>query len=184
MNDSKKLETAYFGGGCFWCLDAVYSNVIGVESVICGYAGGTKQNPTYEEVSTGATGHAEVVKITYNPDVIKYEDLLHILFTIHNPTSVNRQGSDIGPQYRSIILYADNTHLQAAENIIKELVDGKVYNKPLVTELVPLKEFWEAEEYHQKYFDKNPDKTYCALVIAPKLAKFKEKYKKFYRQRA
>lgn len=184
MNDVKKLETAYFGAGCFWCLDAVYSNVIGVESVICGYAGGIKPNPTYEEVSSGDTGHAEIVKIIYDPAIIKYNDLLHILFTIHDPTSVNRQGNDIGPQYRSIILYADGSQRQAAETAIEELTDKKVYNKPIVTELAPLTKFYRAEEYHQKYFDKNPDKAYCSLVIAPKLAKFREKHKQFYKKTA
>ncbi len=179
-NDRKKLASAVFGGGCFWCLDPLFSHVRGVKTVATGYAGGKKENPTYAEVSTGTTGHAEVVKIDYDPAVITYEELLNIFFYVHDPTTLNRQGNDIGPQYRSIILYADEAQRQTAEKVIKELVEKKVYKNPIVTELVKLDKFYRAEEEHQKYFEKNPEKAYCRLVIAPKFEKFKETFKKYY----
>jgi len=179
------LETAVLGGGCFWCLEAVYLHVRGVESVVSGYAGGHPptggENPTYEEVSAGETGHAEVIKIGFDPQEISYEDILHVFFSVHDPTTLNRQGSDVGTQYRSIILYADEQQRNTAELVRNEFTDQKVYENPIVTELVPLDKFYPAEEYHQRYFEKNPDKAYCQLVVAPKLSKFKKKFEKLYK---
>lgn len=176
---NKNWQTAYLGGGCFWCLDAVFSRTKGVEAVISGYTGGTTSNPTYEQVCSGDTGHAEVVKINFNPLIITFFDLLQIYFTIHNPTTLNRQGNDMGTQYRSIILYTDEEQKKTAKKIIKELEEEKLYDQPFVTELVAFKEFYQAEEYLQKYFEKNPEKAYCQVVIAPKVAKFRQKFSKF-----
>lgn len=179
-NPQKKLEAAVFGGGCFWCLEAVYNRVKGVKSVTSGYAGGKLISPTYEAVISGLTGHAETVKIVYDPDEILYETLLHIFFSIHDPMTPNRQGNDVGTQYRSIIFYANDEQQRIAQNVIKELIGQKLYEKPVVTEIVPLGDFYPAEEYHQKYFEKNPGKAYCQIVVAPKLAKFREKYGQYY----
>jgi peptide-methionine (S)-S-oxide reductase len=176
----KKLETTVFGGGCFWCTETVFSHTKGVSAITPGYAGGTKPNPTYKEVSGGKTGHAEVVKIEYDPLVIRYEDLLNIFFSVHDPTTPNRQGPDAGTQYRSVILYENEEQKKIAEQVKKKLEDEKLYAAPIVTQIVPLGEFYPAEEYHWKYFEKNPDQTYCQVIIAPKLSKFRKKNKKFY----
>ncbi|MBI2038058.1 MAG: peptide-methionine (S)-S-oxide reductase MsrA [Candidatus Magasanikbacteria bacterium] len=176
----QQIESIILGGGCFWCLEAAYSHTKGVVSAVSGYAGGMTVNPSYEQVCGGSTGHAEVVKITYNPEQITLEDILHIFFLIHDPTTLNRQGHDVGTQYRSVIFYENEKQKQAAENIIKELTKEKVYNDPFVTEVLPLEKFYEAENYHQHYFQKNPDQAYCQAVIAPKLAKFRQKYSNFY----
>lgn len=181
MADDSKTEVAVLGGGCFWCLDAAFSRIQGVESVVAGYSGGNVSNPTYEQVSSGSTGHAEVVKITYDPKIISYEDLLHIFFVIHDPTTLNRQGSDIGPQYRSIIFYLNEKQDKISENVIGELDKEQIYNDPIVTESVPLEKFYPAEDYHQKYFEKNPDQAYCQIIIAPKLSKLREKYGKLFK---
>lgn len=182
MNNDKsqKLETAIFGGGCFWCLEPALAHIKGVVSVVPGYAGGDKENPTYEEVCTGKTGHAEAVKIEFNPKIISYEELLHIFFSLHDPTTLNRQGHDVGPQYRSIILYADEKQLRIIQRVIEELSREKIFADLVVTEIKPLKIFWEAEEYHHNYFAKNPEKAYCQLVIAPKMAKFRQKFSQYY----
>jgi peptide-methionine (S)-S-oxide reductase len=174
-------ETIILGGGCFWCLEAAYSRTKGVISAVSGYAGGTVHDPSYEQVCSGRTGHAEVVKITYDAAQITLQDILHIFFLIHDPTTLNRQGHDIGTQYRSVIYYENEIQKQAAQDIIKELTQAKVYDDPFVTELQPLTEFFEAEEYHQHYFARNPDQAYCQAVIAPKLAKFRQKYAEFYK---
>lgn len=181
MKNDKKLETITLGGGCFWCLDAAYSCIEGVQSVVAGYAGGWLVNPTYEQVSNSETGHAEVVKITFDPAEISLEDILHIFFTIHNPTTVDRQGSDIGPQYRSLILYANARQKEMAQKIVEEISQQKIYNSPIVTEIVELESFYPAEDYHQKYFEKNPTDAYCQIVIEPKIAKIRQKYSKFYK---
>ena len=178
--NDRKLETIVLGGGCFWCLEAVYLHVKGVSKVICGYAGGKTTNPTYEQVSTGETGHAEVVQITFDPAIILYEDILHIFFTVHDPTTLNRQGNDIGTQYRSAILYANQQQHDLAEKIMREIAQEKIYTGLIVTELAPLETFYPAEEYHQNYYAKNPDQAYCQVVIAPKVAKFRQKYAKLY----
>jgi len=175
----KKLENAYLGGGCFWCLDAVFSRTKGVESVISGYAGGMTVDPSYEQVCGGKTGHAEVVKIAFDPAVITFSDLLHIYFTVHNPTTLNRQGNDLGTQYRSIILYTDNKQKELAETIMEELESEKLYDQPFVTEVKPFKVFYQAEEYLQKYFEKNPEQAYCQIVIASKVAKLRQKFAEF-----
>lgn len=166
------MAKALFGGGCFWCLDAIFRRVDGVKDVIVGYSGGDVKNPTYEQVCKGNTGHAEVVMIEYDEDKISYDELLDIFFSIHDPTQLNRQGNDIGTQYRSIIFYFDEKQKEKVLNKINELKK----NLNVVTEVVPFREFFKAEEYHQNYFDKNPNNPYCVFVIAPKINQFlKEK---------
>ena len=169
------MSKAVFGGGCFWCLDAIFRNVKGVKNVTCGYAGGKRANPTYEQVCTGVTGHAEVVEIEYDEDKISYDDLLEIFFNIHDPTQLNRQGNDVGTQYRSIILYLDEIQKEKALKKIEEL---KKRGINVVTEVKPLEMFYPAEDYHQNYFYNNPFNPYCAYVIAPKIEKFFKKFGK------
>lgn len=170
----KRSEKATLGGGCFWCLDAAYRQIKGVEDVISGYAGGQAANPTYEQVTSGQTGHAEVVQVIYDPSIVAYEDVLDIFWAIHDPTTPNRQGNDVGSQYRSIILYADDRQRQAAEDSVMRV--SKLWPKPVVTEIKKLEQFYPAEEYHQNYFAKNPTQGYCQLVINPKLQKLREQY--------
>jgi peptide-methionine (S)-S-oxide reductase len=169
-------ETATLGGGCFWCLEAVYKDLKGVERVVSGYAGGHVENPTYEQVCGGRTGHAEVVQITYDPAIVSFRDLLDVFFTIHDPTTKDRQGADVGPQYRSIILYHDAAQKAAAERAIAELREKGLWRAPVVTEIVPLETFYPAEAYHQDYYEQNPRQRYCQIVIAPKVAKFRHQY--------
>jgi peptide-methionine (S)-S-oxide reductase len=169
-------EIATLAGGCFWCLEAVYDDLKGVEDVVSGYSGGKTPNPTYQQVSTGMTGHAETVQITFDPKQVSYEDLLHVFFTIHDPTTLNRQGADVGTQYRSVIFYHNPEQKEIAQRVIHELETEKVYDKPIITELVEFSAFYPAEEYHQEYFTKNPYQPYCQVVIAPKVAKFRKKY--------
>ena len=169
-------ETATLGGGCFWCLEAVYKDLRGVERVVSGYAGGTVENPTYEQVCGGRTGHAEVVQIFYDPQLVSFRDLLDVFFTIHDPTTKDRQGADVGPQYRSIILYHDAEQKVAAERAIAELREKGVWRAPVVTEVVALEKFYPAEAYHQDYYEQNPRQRYCQIVIAPKVAKFRQQY--------
>ena len=171
-----QFQTATLGGGCFWCLEAAFEQVQGVEKVISGYAGGHVPNPTYEQVSTGRTGHAEVVQITFDPDVISYRDLLDIFFTIHDPTTPDRQGADVGPQYRSIILYHDEEQRRIAEETIRELETSGVWTDPIVTQVVPLTAIYPAEDYHQHYFQRNPHAPYCQFVVAPKVQKVRRKF--------
>jgi peptide-methionine (S)-S-oxide reductase len=169
-------EIAILGGGCFWCTEAVFQLIRGVEKVEPGYAGGTVPNPTYEQVSTGATGHAEVAKVTFNIKEISYREILEIFFGTHDPTQLNGQGADIGTQYRSIILYRDETQKTVAQQLIEELTRDNVYNKSIVTEVAPLKEFYPAETYHKDYYKKHPQAPYCQVVIAPKIAKLQKTY--------
>jgi peptide-methionine (S)-S-oxide reductase len=171
-----RLDNATLGGGCFWCLEAVYQEVRGVERVVSGYAGGHVPDPDYRTVCTGTTGHAEVVQLTYDPAVVSYRDLLEIFFTIHDPTQRNRQGADIGTQYRSVILYATPDQKAIAEALVAELARDRVYDRPIVTEVVPLEAFYPAEGYHQDYYNRNTGQGYCQIVVAPKLAKFREKH--------
>lgn len=183
MQENKQnYKSAYFGGGCFWCIEAVFENINGVIEAISGYAGGWLDNPTYEQVCAGFTGHAEVVKIVYNPDVISYDELLDIFFQAHDPTTLNRQGADIGHQYRSIILYENDLEKKIALNKIQYLEQQKVFASKIVTEIVKLNKFYPAEEYHQNYYYRNPYASYCQFVIAPKLNKtlkiFNDKIKK------
>ena len=173
---SQTYELATLGGGCFWCLEAAFEQVRGVVQVVSGYAGGDTPNPTYQQVSTGRTGHAEVVQITFDPDEISYRDILDIFFSIHDPTTPNRQGADIGPQYRSIILYHNEEQRRIAEETIRELDSAGVWPDPIVTQVAPLDVFYRAEEYHQHYFQRNPHVPYCQLVIAPKVRKVRQKF--------
>jgi peptide-methionine (S)-S-oxide reductase len=176
MSAQPAREFATLGGGCFWCLEAVYKDLKGVESVVSGYAGGEVANPTYEQVCGGRTGHAEVVQIAFDPEVVTYRDLLDVFFTIHDPTTKDRQGADVGPQYRSIILYHDSAQRAEAEAVIAELESKGVWRAPIVTEIVPLEQFYPAEEYHHDYFERNPRQRYCQIVIAPKIAKFRKEH--------
>jgi len=176
-----KYETAVFGGGCFWCLEAIFLQIKGVKSVESGYAGGPNENPTYKEVCSGKTGHAEVVKIEFNPGVISYRQLLELFFYIHDPTTLNRQGNDIGEQYRSVILFTSPEQEKIAGEYISNLKKKKMYLKPIVTEVKPLEQFYKAEDYHQKYYYNNLSQSYCQIVISPKVKKFKEKFIKLLR---
>ena len=176
MSD-KQLEVATLGGGCFWCLDAVYRDVAGVARVVSGYSGGHVPNPTYEQVCGKRTGHAEVVQVWYDPAVINYEDILTIFWRIHDPTTPNRQGNDSGPQYRSIILYHDEAQRAAAVKTRDQAVAEGVWRDPIVTEIVPLETFYEAETYHQDYFAQNPYQPYCVYVVDPKVQKFRKSFK-------
>ena len=164
-------EVTTLAGGCFWCLEAVYDLLKGVEDVTSGYAGGTKENPTYEHVCSGMTGHAEVVQITFDPSVIAFKDLLDVFFTIHDPTTLNQQGYDVGTQYRSAIFYHSPEQKVTAEQTIKELTDAKLWRDPIVTQIEPLTVFYPAEDYHQEYFENNPNQQYCRAIVAPKVAK-------------
>lgn len=170
-------EKATFGAGCFWCVEAAFQHVPGVLSVVSGYAGGTAPNPTYEQVCSGTTGHTEVVHITFDSKVISYSELLDIFWEIHDPTTPNRQGNDIGPQYRSIILYHSDEQKRLAEQKKRELSDSGIWKKPVITEIVPFTAFYKAEDYHQNYFKNNPQQPYCVFVIRPKLEKLKSHLK-------
>jgi peptide-methionine (S)-S-oxide reductase len=169
-------EVATLAGGCFWCLEAVYDQLKGVTDVVSGYAGGHVPNPDYRTVCTGTTGHAEVVQITFNPDVVSFKDLLNVFFTIHDPTTLNRQGADVGTQYRSAIFTHSPAQEATAREVIAELEAAHVWDHPIVTEVTPLDTFYPAEDYHQEYFVKNPNQGYCRVVIAPKVAKFRKHY--------
>ncbi len=170
-------EIATFAGGCFWCLEAVFEQLEGVEKVVSGYSGGRIPNPTYTHVCTGTTGHAEVVQITFDPAVISYRDLLEIFFAFHDPTTLNRQGHDVGTQYRSAIFYHSRQQQAAAEQVIADLDAQKVFDQPIVTEVAPLNAFFPAEDYHQGYFRVNPGQGYCQATIAPKVAKLRAGYR-------
>ena len=173
---ARAVETAILGGGCFWCLEAVFDELDGVVSVESGYAGGTPPNPTYEAVCSGRTGHAEVVRVTYDPSRLSFRDLLTVFFTIHDPTTKDRQGADVGPQYRSVIFYHSDEQRRTAEAVMREIAEAGIWDAPLVTELVPYTEFWSAEPEHQNYFALNPWSGYCRAVIAPKVAKFRKNF--------
>lgn len=172
-----KLETITLGGGCYWCVEAVYENLRGVQSVVSGFAGGTTVNPSYEEVSSGQTGHAECVQITYDPKVTSLDEIFKVFFSVHDPTTLNRQGADQGTQYRSVIFYQNPQQKKAAQDIIGALQKAKVFDKPIVTTIEPIKKFYKAENYHQDYFAKNPNQPYCQLVVKPKVEKFEKLFK-------
>ena len=174
MNKGQEITT--LGGGCFWCLEAVFSELRGIENVVSGYSGGSVSDPSYQQICTGSTGHAEVVQITFDPDMISFKELLEIFLTIHDPTTLNRQGADIGTQYRSVIFYHTKEQEKIAREVIKEFEVSKIWKSPIVTELIPFKVFYPAEEDHQEYFKQNPDQMYCSVVISPKLAKFRKRY--------
>lgn len=168
-------EIATLGGGCFWCIEAVYQEMKGVLKVESGYAGGHVPNPTYREVCTGTTGHAEVVQIMYDPSVTSYADILEVFFTVHDPTTLNRQGNDVGPQYRSVIFYHNNEQKRIAEAAKKAA--ASLWSKPIVTEITPLDRFYKAEDYHQNYYRSNPSQPYCIYVVGPKVEKFRQKFR-------
>jgi peptide-methionine (S)-S-oxide reductase len=172
----KRTGVATLAGGCFWCIEAVYNEVEGIIEAMPGYAGGTSPSPTYEQVSTGKTGHAETVQITFDPAEISYREILEIFFTVHDPTTLNRQGADVGTQYRSVIFFHNDDQKAAAEEVIKELTDAKAWKHPIVTQLVKLENFYPAEEYHRNYFEKHPEQAYCQVVIAPKLEKLRKNW--------
>ncbi|MCX6383400.1 MAG: peptide-methionine (S)-S-oxide reductase MsrA [Actinobacteria bacterium] len=176
LSKTNKTQTAVLGGGCFWCLEAVFSQLNGVIKVESGYSGGNKPNPDYKKVCSGNTGHAEVIKIEFDPDKISYEILLHIFFAVHDPTTLNRQGNDSGTQYRSIILYSSPEQEQIALRVIQDIENSKIYPDPLVTEIKPLQTFYKAEDYHQGYFYNNTYQPYCQTIISPKVEKFRKKF--------
>jgi peptide-methionine (S)-S-oxide reductase len=176
LAEPKNEEVATLGGGCFWCTEAIFSELRGVKKVVPGFSGGTVPNPTYEQVCAGTTGHAEVVQITFDPAVISFKRLLQIFFTVHDPTTPNRQGADVGSQYRSIILYHTEEQKKIALEVMKEVEERRIWSRPIVTQLVPFKEFYEAEDYHRDYFKKNPLQPYCLLMISPKVRKFRKEY--------
>lgn len=175
--NNSNLETITLGGGCYWCVEAVYENLDGVKSVVSGFSGGRVANPTYEEVCTGTTGHAEVVQITYDKNITDINEIFKVFFTVHDPTTLNRQGADVGTQYRSVIFYKDSEQKKAAENIIAELNKEKVYSNPIVTKVEPFKVFYKAEDYHQNYYANNKNQPYCKMVIQPKIEKFEKIFK-------
>jgi len=171
-----KVDTAVFGGGCFWCTEAVFDELRGVQSVVSGYAGGSTENPTYEQVCMGTTGHAEVIKIDFDPTQVSFRDLMTVFFATHDPTTLNRQGNDVGTQYRSAILYADERQRAEAAAFIKELDEAKTFKNSIVTTLEPLTEFYPAEDYHQKFYANNPYQSYCQSMIPPKLSKLHKQF--------
>jgi peptide-methionine (S)-S-oxide reductase len=178
MSHNAPPETATLAGGCFWCIEAVFREVDGVREVTSGYSGGTTVNPSYEEVSTGKTGHAEAVQVTFDPVKISYRELLEIFFSVHDPTTINQQGADTGPQYRSAIFYHNQQQISIAEDLIGELNQAHLWEEPIVTEVVPLDKFYPVEEYHREYFRRHPEQLYCQIVISPKLNKFQKQWAK------
>jgi peptide-methionine (S)-S-oxide reductase len=176
MSADRKVETATLAGGCFWCVEAVFDELRGVESVESGYTGGEVERPTYQEVCTGATGHAEAVRISFDPSVVSYRELLEVFFTVHDPTTLNRQGADVGTQYRSAIFYHTPEQRETAERTIADLNAEKIWDAPIVTEVSPAADFYTAEDYHQEYFQNNASQPYCRAVVAPKVAKFRQKF--------
>lgn len=170
------LETATLAAGCFWCVEAVFDDLQGVVDVVSGYSGGHTENPTYQQVCSEATGHAEVVQIKFDPTQLTYADLLRVYFTVHDPSQLNRQGNDIGTSYRSAIFYHSDEQRRTAEEIIAEITSARIYDDPIVTEVTAFDKFWPAEDYHQEYFANNPTQPYCAAVVAPKVAKFRQKF--------
>lgn len=173
---SRNVELATLGGGCFWCVEAVFSELRGIEKVESGYSGGTVLYPSYEEVCTGDTGHAEVVQLTFDPTVISYREILDVFFSVHDPTTLNRQGPDVGTQYRSVIFFHNPEQKLAAEDVIKHIQQSGIWDDQIVTRVEPYKAFYKAEDYHQQYFKSNPNQLYCSAVIAPKVAKFRKHY--------
>ena len=176
MTQGKYLEGITLGGGCFWCLEAVYDELIGVEDVVSGYAGGSVPNPSYEAVCSERTGHAEVVQIKFDPQVTSFREILEVFFTIHDPTTLNQQGADVGTQYRSAIFYHTEAQKETALQVIEEINQAGIWGSPIVTEVTPLDVFYPAEDYHQEYFRNNPNQGYCRVVVAPKVAKFRAKF--------
>lgn len=177
VEENPNYKKATFGSGCFWCTEAIFERVKGVKHVESGYTGGHTENPAYGDVTTGNTGHAEVIQLTYNPDEITYDELLEIFWKTHDPTTLNRQGADVGTQYRSAVFYHDNEQKKKAENYKRELTEAKIWDNPIVTEISPLTKYYKAEDYHQDYYENNPGQGYCSFVITPKLEKFEKIFK-------
>lgn len=177
MNENSNLKLATFGNGCFWCSEAIFQRLNGVVKVVSGYSGGQVDAPTYEQVCTGTTGHAESIQITYNPAKVSYSALLEVFWKTHDPTTKNRQGNDVGPQYRSVIFYHDPEQKNLAETCKKRLEAERIWARPIVTEIVPFSKFWPAEDYHQNYYNNNPTKGYCSITITPKIEKFRKVFK-------
>lgn len=175
-NGSSRTEVATLGGGCFWCLEPVYEELRGVEKVESGYSGGSVPDPTYRQVCTGTTGHAEVVQVTFDPEVVSFREILEVFFTIHDPTTLNRQGADVGTQYRSAIFYHSDEQRETAEEVISDIEAEGVWSAPIVTEVTPFDTYYRAEDYHQEYFRNNGFQPYCQVIIAPKVAKFRKQY--------
>jgi len=175
----QKIEKATLAGGCFWCLEAIYKKIKGVTEAIPGYSGGHTKNPAYEQVCADTTGHAEVIQITFEPEIISYAEILNIFWQIHNPTTLNRQGYDIGSQYRSAIFYHNEKQKEIAEKLKKDLQDASIWPDPIVTEIIPLKEFYPAEEYHRNYLQNHPENNYCKMVVIPKVLKFMKKFQDY-----
>jgi peptide-methionine (S)-S-oxide reductase len=178
MTEGAATEVATLAGGCFWCLEAIFKELNGVENVTSGYTGGTTINATYREVCTGTTGHAEAVQVAFNPSKISYREIIQIFFSVHDPTTLNRQGGDVGTQYRSAIFYHDDRQRDIAEAIIKELGETNLWKKPIVTQIVPVGKFYPAEDYHREYFLRHPEQSYCQVVISPKVTKFRKQWTK------
>ena len=178
MTEKAGTEIATLAGGCFWCLEAIFGEVDGVEDVVSGYTGGTTIAPTYQEVCTNKAGHAEAVQITFNPDKTSYREILQIFFSVHDPTTLNRQGEDVGTQYRSAIFYCNDRQRAISEALIKELNEARLWDRPIVTQIVPLGMFYPAEDYHREYFLRHPEQSYCRVVISPKVNKFRKQWKK------
>jgi len=177
MDRKAEFRLATFGSGCFWCTEAIFERLDGVGKAVSGYSGGHVKNPTYDQVCTGTTGHAESIQITYDPSKVSYDALLEVFWKTHDPTTKNRQGNDIGPQYRSVIFYHDAEQKKLAESYRSKLDTERIWNRPIVTEIVPFSSFWPAEDYHQNYYDNNPEKSYCSVVITPKIEKFRKIFK-------
>jgi peptide-methionine (S)-S-oxide reductase len=176
MSNPSNLETATLAAGCFWCVEAVFDDLVGVEDVVSGYSGGHKENPTYQEVCSETTGHAEVVQIRFDPAIISFKEILQVFFAVHDPTTLNRQGGDIGSSYRSAIFYHSDEQKNVAHEVIKEVTEEKIWDDPIVTEVTSFTNFYSAEAYHQEYFANNPNQPYCAAVVAPKVGKFRQKF--------
>lgn len=174
--ENKTQETATLGGGCFWCTEAVFDAIQGVEDVVSGYSGGHKDNPTYQEVCSETTGHAEVIQVKFDPQAISYKEILQIFFATHDPTTLNRQGNDIGSSYRSAVFYHDEEQKRVAEEVVREITDEGIFDDPIVTEVTAYDKFYPAEDYHQNYFANNPNQPYCSAVVAPKVGKFRQKF--------
>jgi len=178
MNQAVSLEVATLAGGCFWYIEAVLREVDGVENVVSGYTGGTTVNPTYEQVCTNKTGHAEAVQVSFNPSKVSYREILEIFFSIHDPTTLNRQGADVGTQYRSAIFYHNEQQKRVAEELTGELSKTNIWKRPIVTQVIPLDTFYPAEDYHREYFSRHPEQAYCQMVISPKVSKFRKQWAK------
>jgi peptide-methionine (S)-S-oxide reductase len=182
VNTYSTLQSATFGAGCFWCTEAVFLNVKGVTKVVSGYSGGKVKNPTYREICSGLTGHAEVTQITFDPQIVSFEELLEVFWNTHDPTTLNKQGADEGTQYRSVVFYHDDTQRLAAEEYKKQLEESHVYKNSIVTEISPLINYYPAEDYHQNYFELNPNQSYCQYVVQPKVEKFKKQFQEILKE--